>query len=189
MDYDYDLISREDRAVVLALFSSGAPTSKIYAQTGFGESIVRTIILDMVDNYATNPASDQLQTPVVYKRKTEKQLVDETLSLFDTGCSIAQIVDITRELTISEVEQILVDNDRIPITAEHQKTFNVNDIQKFAATVQVGDIFAVRHEEGDYYSSRYTFIPVTIEGKYPNIVMTDKGSYTYVDLFLGKKLA
>ena len=62
------------------------------------------------------------------------------------------------------------------------------DVREFAKSIKVGDKFTVReyfHDLKNSYTEDLT--TAVVQKKYRNVVLTDKGSYSYVDLYLLKQ--
>ena len=70
-----------------------------------------------------------------------------------------------------------------------KKSVEMSDVRKFAASIKVGDVFTVRSYFHDIRKDRLEekFVTATVQKKYRNVVLTDKGSYSYVDLYLLKE--
>ena len=120
--------------------------------------------------------------------RPKRSLRKEVLSLYEEGKSVDEIIIKTKALTRTEIEQILFDKGKIEDdTGKFVKAASVEDIREFASTVKRGDRFKISN--GNYnttYADRY--IVVTVQNSYKNLVATDKGYFSYADLFYGKKI-
>lgn len=185
------IMEPDDRKEIVRLYKSGESQTDIAMRTGFSRTIVKLTIRDEIGQYTEkDPAfiEKEITPKFVSNRKSYKELEQDVLRLFEEGKLIDDIVKSVRSLTVSEVKYILAAHRKISSTCLEKKPATVSEIKKFASTVKVGDKFNIKVNIYDsYHGERIKFLPVIIKETYPNIVITDKGSYTYIDLYLGIK--
>lgn len=187
------ILEASDKAKIIELYHKGIPMEKIARLIGYSHDTVRSVIKNETGHYTEvdpkfRKKDDGIIFPIKAHRKTEDELKKEVLTLYEEGNSVDEIINKTKDLTRTDIEQILFDKGKIEDdTGKFAKAASVKDIKEFASTVKCGDRFKI--STGNYntiYSDRY--IVVTVQSTYKNIVATNKGYFNYADLFYGKKL-
>lgn len=198
------IVEVEDKEEIIRLYKRGFSIAEISVVTGFSDTTVRRLIKENTGKYTEiDPASDRGQriiktnsdklvfTPKE-ERKSEEDLNQQVISLYSKGYSINNIITEVKDLTRTEIENILFDKGMIERDSEGRrikKSVEMSDVRKFAASIKVGDAFTVRNYFHDLRKSELEeeFVTATVQKKYRNVVLTDKGSYSYVDLYLLKE--
>ena len=186
------IMEPEDRKEIVRLYKSGESQTEIARHTGFSRTAVKLTIRDEIGQYTEKDPSfiqkEEIEPKFMAKRKSYKELEQEVLKLFDEGKLAEDIVKSVKALTISEIKEILAAHKRLSANCLEKRPATVNEIRKFAASVKPGDKYNIKVNIYDsFHGERIKFLPVVIQKTYPNIVITDKGTYTYVDLYLGIK--
>ena len=198
------IVEVEDKEEIIRLYKRGFSIAEISVVTGFSDTTVRRLVKENTGKYTEiDPASDRGQriiktnsdklvfTPKE-ERKSEEDLNQQAISLYSKGYSINDIIAEVKDLTRTEIENILFDKGMIERDSEGRrikKSVEMSDVRKFAASIKVGDAFTVRNYFHDLRKSELEeeFVTATVQKKYKNVVLTDKGSYSYVDLYLLKE--
>lgn len=198
------IVEVEDKEEIVRLYKRGFSIAEISVVTGFSDTTVRRLVKENTGKYTEiDPASDRGQriiktnsdklvfTPKE-ERKSEEDLNQQVISLYSKGYSINDIITEVKDLTRTEIENILFDKGMIERDSEGRrikKSIEMSDVRKFAASIKVGDVFTVRSYFHDIRKAglEEKFVTATVQKKYKNVVLTDKGSYSYVDLYLLKE--
>ena len=198
------IVEVEDKEEIIRLYKRGFSIAEISVVTGFSDTTVRRLVKENTGKYTEiDPASDRGQriiktnsdklvfTPKE-ERKSEEDLNQQVISLYSKGYSINNIITEVKDLTRTEIENILFDKGMIERDSEGRrikKSVEMSDVRKFAASIKVGDTFTVRNYFHDLRKAglEEEFVTATVQKKYRNVVLTDKGSYSYVDLYLLKE--
>lgn len=199
------IVEVEDKEEIIRLYRRGFSISEISIVTGFSDSTVRGLIKENTGKYTEiDPASDRGQriiktnsdrlvfTPKKDERKSEEELKDQVIALHSKGYSINKIISEVKDLTRTEIENILFDKGLIERDSEGRrikKSVDMSDIRKFAKSIKIGDVFTVRAYFHDLRKAELEeeYVTATVQKKYRNVVLTDKGSYSYIDLYLLKQ--
>lgn len=198
------IVEVEDKEEIIRLYRRGFSIAEISVVTGFSDTTVRRLVKENTGKYTEiDPASDRgkriiktnsdklVFTPKE-ERKSEEDLNQQVISLYSKGYSINNIITEVKDLTRTEIENILFDKGMIERDSEGRrikKSVEMSDVRKFAASIKVGDVFTVRNYFHDLRKAELEeeFVTATVQKKYRNVVLTDKGSYSYVDLYLLKE--
>lgn len=187
------ILEASDKAKIIELYRKGIPMARIARLTGYHHNTVRSVVKKETGNYTEiNPKFPKKDDEIIYtakaRRKTEEELKKEVLALYEEGKSVDEIIVKTKALTRTEIEQILFDKGKIEDdTGKFVKAASVEQVREFASTVRRGDRFRI---STSIYNSTYAdrYINVTVQATYRNFVTTDKGTFSYADLYYGKKL-
>lgn len=188
------ILEASDKAKIIELYRKGIPMAKIARLTGYHHNTVRSVVKKETGNYTeVNPkfhknSDDEIIYTAKAHRKTEEELKKEVLALYEEGKSLDEIITKTKALTRTEIEQILFDKGKIEDdTGKFVKAASVEQVREFASTVRRGDRFRI---STTIYNTSYAdrYIVVTVRNTYKNLVATDKGYFSYADLYYGKKL-
>lgn len=197
------IVELEDKEEIIALYRKGFSVTEISRVTGFLDSIVRALIKDNTGKYTEiDPSSKRgkkiiqkkygkASIPDTAKRKSSEELKNQIIDLYSKNYSIDDIITEIRDLTRTEIETILFDAGKIEKDSEGhriKRSIDMADVREFAKSIKVGDKFTVReyfHDLKNSYTEDLT--TAVVQKKYRNVVLTDKGSYSYVDLYLLKQ--
>lgn len=194
------IVEKSDLEQVTGLYKKGISVQKISKYTGYSELIVRNIIKNNLGKYTdVDPSANRKShedalkktTSHEHKRLNEKELKEMALKLYDDGKTVNEIVSITKALTVSKVEQILFDADKIDNDEDHHltKSVSVNDVRSFANSIKPGDRITLRTNIYERRSCTPEYKTIVVRKKYPNFVLTsDATTYSYIDLFMGLKI-
>lgn len=187
------IVEVDDVEQMIHLYNNGMSMSKIAYALNFSETIVRSVIKNHTGKYLDKiiqTPSDHVETkdPVtgqtIHRRKTEEEIANDVLYLYDNGVSIPMIIARMKSVCNSEVKQILVDAGRIEPDHETHKTITIEGIDSFIKTVHPGDKFKVNMNTLGFGGK-----VITVDKLYKRfITTTDNESFMYVDLYVGKRI-
>lgn len=197
------IVEPEDKEEIIALYRKGFSVTEISRVTGFLDSIVRALIKDNTGKYTEIDPSSKRGKKIIQnkygkasipgnaKRKSSEELKNQIIDLYSKNYSIDDIITEIRDLTRTEIETILFDAGKIENDSEGhriKRSIDMADVREFAKSIKVGDKFTVMEYFHDLKKS-YTedMTTAVVQKKYRNVVLTDKGSYSYVDLYLLKQ--
>ena len=185
------IVEIEDADQMIRLYNNGMSMSDIAYILNYNRSTVKSVIKSHTGKYLeqivktpkNTKEKDHITGSAMERRKTEEEINNEVLRLYDNGVSIPNIITKLRSVCNSEVKQILVDAGRIKPDYQTHKSITSKGIDSFIKTVNPGDKFKIRLNGYGYGKA------ITVSKLYKRFVTTtDNESFTYVDLYIGQRI-
>lgn len=180
------IVEKKDREEIVSMYKAGMAMSKIARLTGYTDNTVRAIIKKDTGCYTEykngNCCAKIFVDEKKVVRRSPEDLKNQVLTLYGKyHLTIDQIIYQLKDLSRTEIEDILLEAKIITKAPETgRKMVDTQDLVQLIRDCHVGDRYRLGHIQN--------FITVTIQQKYKRYVVTDKGTFLYTDLLLGKKI-